>query len=201
LTKPEGAVEKKILEAAKTLFAQKGHEETRFQEIATRAGTSESQVTKYFGSKAGLLDALFSKARAYIDEPLKALREETEDPFLILERVSTLLSDFFQKDPELLAIYLFSRRFYTRVSPEQLLYGARFRELLASLFRKGREDKIFRDNFSPEAAASALWGAVQGMMRDKFYAERVSEFPDFSFEEMQTVSRAIIRAFAREKRK
>ncbi|MGE5443413.1 MAG: helix-turn-helix domain-containing protein [Ignavibacteriales bacterium] len=65
------------------------HEETTLREIAAKARTSESQIIKYFQSKAGILDALFSRTRAYLDEPLKRLCEETEDPSLVLEKGET----------------------------------------------------------------------------------------------------------------
>ncbi len=197
MTGHEGAVEKKVLEAAKSLFASKGHEETTLREIAAKARTSESQIVKYFQSKAGILDALFGRARAYIDEPLKKLCEETEDSLLILEKVPNIFINFYKKDPELITIYLFSRRFYTLVSVEELMYGAEFRKHLAGLFIKGQKEKLFRDDFDSEAAASALWGAIQGMMRDKFYADKVSGFPNFSFEDMTVILREVMLSFAR----
>jgi AcrR family transcriptional regulator len=192
-------VEARILQAAKVLFAQKGHEETKFQEIAAKARTSESQMVKYFGSKAGILDVLFSKARLYIDEPFERICKEKSDPIAILEKTSELLFDFYRKDRELLAVYLFSRRYYKQIAPERLIHGARFRKQLAGIFRRGQEEKVFRNDFNPEVAASALWGAIQGMMRDKYYTEKANEFPDLSFEDMAAVSRTLIRSFVKGK--
>src|ERR687898_40350 len=52
----------RLLKAAKRLFAAQGYEQTATSAIARAAGTSESQLMRYFGGKAGLLEALFDEA-------------------------------------------------------------------------------------------------------------------------------------------
>ena len=52
----------RILLAAKRLFAKDGYENTSTVAIAREAGTSESQLMKHFGSKQGLLVAIFDGA-------------------------------------------------------------------------------------------------------------------------------------------
>ena len=49
----------RILQAGKRLFAQRGYENTSTIMIARAAHTSESQLVKHFGSKYGLLEAIF----------------------------------------------------------------------------------------------------------------------------------------------
>jgi AcrR family transcriptional regulator len=51
----------RILLAAKRLFAENGYENTSTVAIARDAGTSESQLMKHFGSKQGLLVAIFDR--------------------------------------------------------------------------------------------------------------------------------------------
>src|SRR5690242_21901453 len=51
----------RILMAAKRLFASRGYENTSTVAIARQAGTSESQLMKHFGSKEGLLEAVFDE--------------------------------------------------------------------------------------------------------------------------------------------
>jgi AcrR family transcriptional regulator len=197
LTKNGSAVEHRILLAAKALFAQKGHEETTLREIAARARTSESQIIKYFQSKAGILDALFELARSHIDVPFKRLFEEIDDPSTLLEKLSSILLNFLEADPELLKVYLFSRHFYALLSDEQVKPGAQFRKRLGDIFMKGQEIKIFRDDFRPEVASSALWGGIQGMIRDKLYAQRTKDFYNISPKEMEAVLKIFIAALVR----
>src|SRR5918994_117186 len=52
----------RLLQAAKRLFAAQGYEQTATSAIARAAGTSESQLLRYFGGKVGLLHALFEAA-------------------------------------------------------------------------------------------------------------------------------------------
>src|ERR1051326_3063540 len=63
----------RILMAAKQLFAQRGYENTSTVAIARQAGTSESQLMKHFGSKEGLLEAIFEQGWEMITERLHDL--------------------------------------------------------------------------------------------------------------------------------
>ena len=49
----------RLLLSARKLFAENGYESTSTASIARMAGTSESQLIKHFGGKAGLLDSIF----------------------------------------------------------------------------------------------------------------------------------------------
>src|SRR5947208_4214212 len=51
----------RLLEAGKSLFAKFGFEQTSTATIAREAGTSESQLVRYYRSKAGLLEAIFNE--------------------------------------------------------------------------------------------------------------------------------------------
>ena len=51
----------RILLAARSLFSSDGYENTTTSAIARRAGTSESQLIKHFGSKEGLLEAILDR--------------------------------------------------------------------------------------------------------------------------------------------
>ena len=58
----------RILMAGKRLFARNGYENTSTVAISREAGTSESQMMKHFGSKQGLLAAIFDRGWAAIAE-------------------------------------------------------------------------------------------------------------------------------------
>ena len=46
-----------ILDAARSLFATRGYEQTTIRAVAAQAGIDASMVMRYFGSKAGLFAA------------------------------------------------------------------------------------------------------------------------------------------------
>ena len=53
------AVRQALLQAGRQLFLQQGYAETQMAAIAKQAGTSKSNIYKYFGSKFELLMALY----------------------------------------------------------------------------------------------------------------------------------------------
>src|SRR3954464_14938208 len=58
----EPSSHERILRAGRDLFAEDGYESSTTSAIARRAGTSESQLIKHFGSKEGLLEGIFDQA-------------------------------------------------------------------------------------------------------------------------------------------
>lgn len=59
---PDRSTEKKILEAAKIIFLEKGFDGARMQEIADEAGINKALLHYYFRSKEKLFDAIFQEA-------------------------------------------------------------------------------------------------------------------------------------------
>src|ERR1700710_236838 len=62
----------RILVTAKTLFASLGYDNTSTAVIARNAGTSESQLMKHFGGKAGLLETIFTEGWNKINGQLES---------------------------------------------------------------------------------------------------------------------------------
>src|SRR5437764_12836394 len=77
---PPGSSRDRILHVAKSLFAKRGYEHTSTSAIARQAGTSESQLMKHFGSKAGLLEAIFTDGWAQITEEARAASRDLPSP-------------------------------------------------------------------------------------------------------------------------
>jgi TetR/AcrR family transcriptional regulator len=59
---PEEATEKKILEAARTVFHKAGYDGARMQEIADEAGINKALLHYYFRNKDKLFEAVFVEA-------------------------------------------------------------------------------------------------------------------------------------------
>src|SRR6266478_8449606 len=90
----------RILQAAKHLFARRGYENTSTVAVARAAGTSESQLMKHFGSKEGLLEAIFNAGwdeMSYTFSAIHQLHAPTEKLEVILELILAALD----RDPEL----------------------------------------------------------------------------------------------------
>src|SRR5271157_1007008 len=63
----------RIMLAAKQLFAQNGYENTSTVAIAREASTSESQLMKHYGSKQGLLIAIFDRGWASMNQRIQSI--------------------------------------------------------------------------------------------------------------------------------
>jgi len=99
----------RILAAAKQLFAARGYENTSTVAIARMAGTSESQLMKHFGSKEGLLEAIFDAGWQRLTEALAGLRQIPSPA----QKLSTLLDATLagmERDPELKKLLLLEGR-------------------------------------------------------------------------------------------
>lgn len=192
MSKYEGSVEKRIYDAAKKLFAEKGHDETRLREIAAAAGTSESQVVKYYESKTGLLEALNGEMRVNIDDAFNKAQKDETDPLITLERLVSLLFELFGNEPALCKVYLFSTRYFALIPQEQLLPEAQFRAQIGEIIKRGQKTKVFRSDITSRAAASVFWGAILGLMRDTLYAERTKDFSSITRKEITAVLNALI---------
>src|ERR671922_903562 len=97
----------RLLEAAKRLFARQGYEQTATSAIARAAGTSESQLMRYFGGKVGLLDAVFDAAWVELNRRIDRAPTEPESPPDELIRVIETVTAALARDPDLATLFLF----------------------------------------------------------------------------------------------
>jgi AcrR family transcriptional regulator len=79
----EKAVEKRkgrIEDAAKQLFIKQGFHATSMRNIAGRAGTSLGNLYNYYPTKEAILGSIISKYQRVIDERLKSMFEQIDEP-------------------------------------------------------------------------------------------------------------------------
>ena len=84
--------EQKILDAAKEVFARKGYDAARVEEIAKEAGVNKALLFYYFRSKENILKQLIErgivKAVKILNEHINGILENDE------EAINTLIEDF-----------------------------------------------------------------------------------------------------------
>lgn len=112
--------EERILEAAKKIFYQKGHDGARMQEIADEAGINKAMLHYYFRTKNQLFEKIFLDALLVIipgiatvlgsDKPLKEKFIEISDFYFDLLSANPLIPVFvfqtLQRDPDKLIEYV-----------------------------------------------------------------------------------------------
>ena len=110
LGKSTGTTHERILRVGKTLFANRGYEHTSTSAIARQAGTSESQLMKHFGSKAGLLEAIFVDGWTVITERARIAIQGVDSPLEQLQLMAGCVLECLERDPELKLLMLLEGR-------------------------------------------------------------------------------------------
>ena len=186
---------RRILEAGKQLFAQHGFEQTPTAQIAREAGTSESQLVRYYKSKAGLLEAIFNESWGSLNQAIQQVVVGAADTHEALLGVLQTVFAAFAKDLDLAYLLLFEgRRIRGGTSEIVLSQGFRdFENLLVILIKRGKKDGTFRTELDDLAIASAILGATEAMTRDRVVAQRNGEPQPFSDEAIVAVFESLLR--------
>ncbi len=99
MTEKEKHTEEKIVEAAKTVFIEKGMQGARMQEIADQAGINKSLLHYYFRSKEKLFDFIFNAVLGKIGSIIMQIMS---DELSIKHKVSAFVegySELLLKNP------------------------------------------------------------------------------------------------------
>jgi len=190
----------RILGVAKTLFANRGYEHTSTSAIARQAGTSESQLMKHFGSKAGLLEAIFIEGWTEITEEARVAVEPLSSPIDKLQAINRCVLQHLERDSELkLLLLLEGRRIRKEGQMVALTEGfLSFIRLLDGVLQEMSDKHMLRENLSPQAVRSALMGMLEGMLRDRFLAERLGFPAHFGLDQLQETLTLALGSFSRE---
>ncbi len=194
-TTPASSAHDRLLEAAKRLFATKGYEKTSTNAIARLAGTSESQLIKHFGSKEGLLAAIFEQGWTRIRHGLPdlgSLPSASERLHKLLESVLSGLD----RDEDLKELMMLEGRRIRREGGVVLTSGyldlvKTVDAILAEMQRGGE----LKPDANIEAVRSALMGSVEGLLRDQVLSRRSGYPAKYSNESVRYVFSTVLSAF------
>jgi AcrR family transcriptional regulator len=184
-----GGTRERILKVSKSLFAARGYEHASTSSIAREAGTSESQLMKHFGSKAGLLEAIFTENWSRITAEARIATQDIASPREKLTVLSGLIVGVMERDPELKLLLLLEGRRIRREGQMIVLTEGfmSFVELLDSILEEIRDAGQLRPGLHPQAIRSALMGMLEGMMRDRFLAERLGYPAAFDAQQVEAI--------------
>ena len=164
----------RLLNAGKMLFARHGYEQTSTAAIAREAGSSESQLIRYFGGKAGLLEAIFNDSWSGLNLRVAPVLDGAQHGREGILRLLTMMVRALSQDLDIAFLFLFEGRRMRGHSPEVLLSKG-FQEFIKHVnaqIERGREDGSFRKDLDPRVLCSAMFGAAEGMVRDRVLAQR-----------------------------
>ena len=188
----------RLLLAGRQLFAENGYESTSTASIARLAGTSESQLIKHFGGKAGLLDAIFVDGWTTLTAWLQQELSPTTSPIDRLRAIPRLMFEALNRDPELRQLLLLEGR---RIRKEGRLATLTdgflgFVKLVDATLEDMRQNGQLRSDLNPQAIRSALIGLTEGVLRDRLIAERAGHPAEFTVENIGALVDALIESIA-----
>ena len=188
----------RLLAAGKELFASAGYEQASTAAIARAAGTSESQLVRYFDGKAGLLEAIFNESWRPLNEQIQTVVAASPQAREAVLSCLSAVTKAFGVDPELAFLFLFEGR--RPRGPEHDIALSKgylqFAELMRSLVRRGQQDGSFSPDLSAAAIAAAMMGGVEGMIRERLLAERSGRTRPFSDRDIRRVLDCLLAGIA-----
>lgn len=188
----------RILQAGRELFAKDGYENTTTSAIARRAGTSESQLIKHFGSKEGLLEGIFDQAWQRMAQGIGQVQEGQTRPLERLRALTELMIAALESDKQLRTLMLLEGR-RIRKHGHMVMVTRGFQQVLLVLdgiLQELQGTGKLRPDLHPEAVRSALIGAFEGLLRDQLLAERAGSFPaHYDGVELRAAFKAVLECF------
>lgn len=171
------SVRERLLESGKILFSVHGFENTSAAAIARHANTSESQLTKHFGSKEGLLEAIFDHGWQNMEFVSQAIKD-LPSPADKLRMIFQLVLQAFERDQALKELMLFEGRRIRKagsgsdilVTSGYLRFSAAVEQVLTDLIAGTQ----LSQKVSSAALTSAMIGMFESMLRDQVLARRVN---------------------------
>ena len=191
----------RILLSARALFSSQGYENATTSAIARMAGTSESQLIKHFGSKEGLLAAIFDQSWQRFAKGLEQALPKCETPYDKMRALIDLILDAMERDRDLRTLMLLEgRRIRKHGSMVVLTDG--FLNMVATLDRlltEMRDSGQLRPDLNVQAVRSALIGAYEGLLRDQILADRGNYPASYGSEDLRKVLQIVLDCFGPDK--
>jgi AcrR family transcriptional regulator len=188
----------RLLLAARKLFSENGYESTSTASIARMAGTSESQLIKHFGGKAGLLDAIFVDGWNSLTGFMQQRLTPSMTPIERLRAIPRLMFEALQADQELRQLLLLEGR---RIRKEGRLVTLTdgflgFVKLVDNTLEEMRHAGQLRNDLNAQAIRSALIGLTEGALRDQLLSERAGNPSEFTSENIGSLVDALVESIA-----
>jgi AcrR family transcriptional regulator len=187
--------------AGKRLFARNGYENTSTVAISRDAGTSESQMMKHFGSKQGLLAAIFDRGWAAIAERVQVAQNSgaslPQRLFAVLEAIAIELDN----DSDLKEIMLLEAWRVRKDNRDVLLSQGfqRFAEVVDGILNEMRNRGQIRPDVNLQAVRAAYMGMTEGLLRDQVVAKRSEFVANYNFDDVRRVLEILVPALREER--
>ena len=176
------ATRQALLDAGTALFAERGFDGAKIEELARRAGVNKAMISYHFGGKRGLYNAILSGDFAWVLERLAELDREPLPADVKLARFISIFGSLHTRRPGLSAMMLREAMSAGRyLDPALLPTLSRIFASVQSIVAQGIAEKVFRDA-DPLFMHHTVIGAIAFFfaarpLRDRLIAEGVVPVP------------------------
>ena len=155
----------RILEAAVSVFAEKGFFTSRISDIADRASVADGTVYLYFKNKEELLMTAINTAFDAFMRRARTERESLPDPADRLRRLAFLHLDALGSNRDLAVVFQMELRQSTRFLSEfSHHHMVEYLSLACTAISDGQSTGIFRPELPAKIAANCFFGALDEMV-------------------------------------
>lgn len=145
------ATKNKILNAASTLFFEKGYEETTMQDIMERSGASKGAIYHYFVSKQEIISFMIKDAQKHINT--RFLEIADDNSLSVEEKIKAVITYFMENREQNILI---SNKWIDKV-PYALVDTIRnankyIAPQIAKIIKQGTQNGNFQCNYPDELA-------------------------------------------------
>ncbi|MCZ7471057.1 TetR family transcriptional regulator [Agrobacterium sp. O3.4] len=162
---------RQILQAAETLFLDKGYDNVSLEEIAALSGVTRGAIHWHFKNKHGLLLALRNEAQ----EPFRRFADELSEgrSSASIEKLGDIIADTFrllEQDPRQRGLLRVMMRLDIVLAEKdeaaQNTFPEEMHELFVRIFRAVERNPGMVKPWTPEKAASMLYAAMGGLITE-----------------------------------
>ena len=158
-----------ILDAALSLFADKGYYNVSMQEVAEKAEFAMGTLYKFFRTKEELYKSIVLEQSDKIERAFMRALEESDDEAEILRNYLRVKGDIYREDLPYLRLYLAESRGVSYDSTEDLYQRVRqgydlVLDKLASVFASGIKKMRFKKLADPHFLAVTFDGAANALL-------------------------------------
>lgn len=164
-----------LVTAAAKVFARQGFLPTRVADVALEAGVGKGTVYEYFSSKDELVFAVCENLQAEIGTRADAILAEGGSATKQFRRLMRFAAAITLEQAEFQSVVLdfwaASRggALEKRFAEHSVASYRHYRELLATLVRRGQDAGEFRASANPEAIATLIVAAIDGLGVQLFF--------------------------------
>ncbi len=160
-----------ILDAAKSVFAERGFLNATIEEIAGRCELAVGTLYRYFQSKEEIYVSLLFEAMEMFRAAIEAAKNSGAPPQEQLRAVWRFFYDFYREQPEYYRAFMFLHNEGLRdaISPDvvkEINQRARmnFRRV-AEIVQAGVEAGTYRPDLDTRGVADVLWSLLMGIVQ------------------------------------